>query len=152
MFGGMGNLKTNPSSNHTIGTQWVNQWRPYKEHKQCPFPHICKCSVNKLDYACKPLCWQRVCDCNKHCCSAFYFLLNDHHYTPIRICDEYSISSIPVKIEEWTEIWLVYANTLFMHDFLRWKGYFPFLTLKQYLLIYSVLGYKEYYWENILVS
>ena len=61
-------------------------------------------SVNKLDYVCKPFCVDNYknslcecCDCNEHCCSGFYFQLNDHHYIPIRICvmNTFNISSIP---------------------------------------------------------
>ena len=62
----------------------------------------CKCTVNKLDYICKPLCWQqRVCDCNKHCCSAFYFLVEwpSLLYNHKNLCDEYS-NIIQIKVEE----------------------------------------------------
>ena len=91
-------------------------------------------SVNKLDYVCKPFCVDNyknsLCecsDCNEHCCSGFYFQLNDHHYIPIRICvmNTYNISSILNVILNIKErkrrndvFDIIYANTLFMHHFL----------------------------------
>ena len=117
----------------------------------------CKCTVNKLDYICKPLCWQqRVCDCNKHCCSAFYFLVEwpSLLYNHKNLCDEYSniIDSRQKNEEEWTKwgryemfMQIHYLCMIFLLVWVVLKGYFPLLDLEVWFVALDFWK-KGYIW------
>ena len=121
-------------------------------------------SVNKLDYVCKPFCVDdyknSLCecsDCNEHCCSGFYFQLNDHHYIPIRICvmNTFNISSIPkpniilnIKDQKETAFctryyickYIIYARFSILCTALL-KGLFPPYCIYLYNNIYTSIHY-----------